>query len=72
MKIMDAQAIGSTEHVQKQQEKNAEEEQRQRDELLYKMKIENMMAKLKQPKHSTIREVEESLWGSDDDEPESK
>ena len=60
---MDAQAIGSTEHVQKQQEKNAEEEQRQR-EVLYKLKLDTLMQKLKQPK---IKE-EESDYYSEDDE----
>ena len=60
---MDAQAIGSTEDVQKQQEENAAEEQRQK-EMLYKMKIGNIMAKLKQPK---IKEEDESYWSEDDE-----
>ena len=63
MKLMDAQAIGSTEDVQKQQEENAAEEQRQK-EMLYKMKIGNIMAKLKQPK---IKEEDESYWSEDDE-----
>ena len=63
MARMDAQAIGSTEHVQKQQEKNALEEQRQREEL-YKLKLDTLMQKLKQPK---IKE-EESDYYSEDDE----
>ena len=63
MKVMDLQAIGSTEQVQKQQEENAKEEQRQK-EVLYKMKIGNIMAKLKQPK---IKEEDESYWSEDDE-----
>ena len=61
---MDLQAIGSTEQVQKQQEENAKEEQRQKEEL-FKMKIGNIMAKLKQPK---IKEEEDESYWSEDDE----
>ena len=67
---MDAQAIGSTEHVRKQQEKNAKEEQRQREEVLYKLKIKDLMSRLQQPK---IKEEDSDFdFWSDDEEPKKK